>query len=335
MTKTTLSTATVLAFERHFDVSDGLFFQTKWNHKNQPQEVIRNIEKSVRGTISNRLKTAMIKDPLKLNSEIEKANLQKVDMAALDHENDTLVVKWTCKVLPFTGTPCVCNDANYQVKLEETIRGYINQNGFTELARRYAMNIANARFLWRNRMGAENIEVLVKQDGQETLQFNARDFPLDQSVSKDGNLEKLTQAIELGLSGERFALLHIEAYAKVGSGQEVYPSQELVLDTSSKDRKSKILYSVGENAAMHSQKISNALRTIDTWYPDAQFPIAVEPYGAVTTRGTAFRQPAAKTDFYNLFDDWILRGEVPSLSNQHYVIATLIRGGVFGGSGKE
>lgn len=86
---------------------------------------------------------------------------------------------------------------------------------------------------------------------------------------------------------------------------------------------------------MHSQKVSNAIRTIDDWYPDAEFPIAVEPYGAVTTLGTAFRQPKQKQDFYSLFDGWVLKDEVPTSEQQHYVMAVLIRGGVFGESGKE
>ena len=86
---------------------------------------------------------------------------------------------------------------------------------------------------------------------------------------------------------------------------------------------------------MHSQKVSNAIRTIDDWYPNAEFPIAVEPYGAVTTLGTAFRQPKAKMDFYSLFDNWVLKGDAPSTEQQHYVMGVLIRGGVFGASGKE
>ena len=86
---------------------------------------------------------------------------------------------------------------------------------------------------------------------------------------------------------------------------------------------------------MHSQKIGNAIRTIDNWYPDAKFPIAVEPYGSVTTLGTAFRQPKQKLDFYSLFDNWILKDLAPDNEQQNYVMAVLIRGGVFGASGKE
>ncbi len=77
---------------------------------------------------------------------------------------------------------------------------------------------------------------------------------------------------------------------------------------------------------------------IGTWYPDFeenQFPIAIEPYGAVTTMGCAFRQPKAKKDCYTLFDAWILKGDKPEGEQQHYVMAVLIRGGVFGASGKD
>ena len=85
-------------------------------------------------------------------------------------------------------------------------------------------------------------------------------------------------------------------------------------------------------ATIHSQKIGNAIRTVDNWYPDAAEtgPIAVEPYGAVTTQGKAYRQPKAKTDFYSLFDNWMMKDIAPSSEQQHYVMAVLIRGGVFG-----
>ncbi len=62
-------------------------------------------------------------------------------------------------------------------------------------------------------------------------------------------------------------------------------------------KKSKILYHVNDVAAMHSQKIGNAIRTIDTWYPDFEKhkkPIAIDPYGAVTNLGRAYRQPKQK-----------------------------------------
>jgi CRISPR-associated protein Csy3 len=81
------------------------------------------------------------------------------------------------------------------------------------------------------------------------------------------------------------------------------------------------------------------LRSIDTWYPNYEDfdtgPIAIEPYGAVTNLGVAYRNPKNKADFYTLFDKYA-RGEALANENEeHYVMAVLVRGGVFGESDKE
>ncbi|WP_201617942.1 type I-F CRISPR-associated protein Csy3 [Psychrobacter urativorans] len=340
MSKSALKTASVLAFERNLDISDGFFAQTDSQDINAKVTPVIIKEKSVRGTISNRQKNAIANDPTKLDAEIQKANLQTVDSASLDESNDTLVVTWSGKVLPFTGKPNVCNDQDYQQALVSTVNSYLDGEGVSELARRYATNIANARWLWRNRVGAQSIKVEVSCDiegKQQQLSFDAKSLSLhsfDQSYdAHSDDINKLASLIERGLTGDAFVILYVKAFAIMGYGQEVYPSQELVLDTGK--TKSKILYSVNGKAGMHSQKVSNAIRTIDDWYPNAEFPIAIEPYGAVTTMGTAFRQPKDKMDFYSLFDNWVLKGETPSVEQQHYVMGVLIRGGVFGASGKE
>ena len=331
-----LKTATVLAFERKLDISDGFFWQLDSSDSTAKPIPVAIREKSVRGTISNRLSKADA-DPVKLDAKIQNPNLQTIDVATLDDDKNTLIVKWSCKVLPFAGEPNVCNDKDYRAKLLAVVGSYLQGHGVNELARRYAANIVNARWLWRNRLGAETISVNVKTNDSETnLTFdNAKFYGLNNFTSNDGQIKTLAELIEQGLTGEQFIILYIEARANVGYGQEVYPSQELVLvDTG--NRKSKVLYQINDKAGMHSQKIGNAIRTIDDWYSDeVRFPIAIEPYGAVTTLGTAFRQPGQKQDFYNLLDNWILRDEEPSLEQQHYVIAVLIRGGVFGDSGKE
>ena len=91
-----LKTPSVLAFERKLDPSDALFFSGDWNdrdnHPAWPKLDVR--EKSVRGTISNRLKTKD-QDPAKLDASIQNPNLQTVDVAALPPEADTLCVRFT------------------------------------------------------------------------------------------------------------------------------------------------------------------------------------------------------------------------------------------------
>ncbi|NPE61169.1 type I-F CRISPR-associated protein Csy3 [Dickeya dadantii] len=330
---TTLKTASVLAFERKLANSDALMFAGNWQQDQWAPVTIQ--EKSVRGTISNRLKNAISSDPAKLDAEIQKANLQTVDVAALPFDADTLKVAFTLRVLGNLAQPSVCNDQDYQQALTEVINGYARDRGFGVLAARYAENIASGRFLWRNRIGAEAVQVVVTHDDKR-WEFNGEDHSLRQFSQPNGALAELTHAIELALAGNDSAFFRVDAQVKLGNGQEVFPSQELVLDERARNGKSKILYQVNDVAAIHSQKIGNALRTVDDWHPEAAEtgPIAVEPYGSVTSRGRAYRQPKDKMDFYTLLDNWVIKGSAPAVEQQHYVIATLIRGGVFGEKGE-
>lgn len=327
-----LETASVLAFERKLANSDALMYAGNWTERQQSKnwQAIQVQQKDVRGTISNRMKTAIANDPAKVDAEIEKANLQRVDVAALPFDADTLKLTFTLRVLGDLATPSACNNPDYQIALGEKINGYIQEHSFSELAARYAENIANGRFLWRNRVGAESVEIHVRHKDTQWV-FDAHGFSLRKFSQVAGDLAALSAVIKAGLAGDGFTLLTVDAFVRLGAGQEVFPSQELILDKGKGD-KSKVLYQVQDIAALHSQKIGNALRTIDTWYPEADEvgPIAVEPYGSVTNRGKAYRQPKEKMDFYNLFDAWIVKDKVPAIEQQHYVMATLIRGGVFG-----
>lgn len=339
-----LKTASVLAFERKLDPSDALFAAGSWDGQADATQwpAVGINAKSVRGTISNRLKAAD-QDPVKLDAAIENPNLQTVDVAALPADADTLKVSFTLRVLPGMGKPSACNSAEYEAKLMQVVDGYVKTHGFSELARRYAHNLANGRFLWRNRVGAEEVRVVVSllERGQATqrwsfdaLSLSLRNF---EAGSAQADRDAVAALIADGLAGKRHVLLQVTAFVRLGSGQEVFPSQELVLDRGRGD-KSKTLYQVKEVAAIHSQKLGNAIRTIDDWYSGANDlgPIAVEPYGSVTTQGTAYRQPKVKPslDFYNLFDDWVLKDKVPDTEQQHFVMAVLVRGGVFGDAGK-
>ncbi|MCG8613406.1 MAG: type I-F CRISPR-associated protein Csy3 [Pseudomonadales bacterium] len=331
-----LKTASVLAFERKLSNSDALMFSGNWTNiadeKNWPGIAIQ--PKSVRGTISNRQKNAIKSDPAKLDQEVQKPNLQTVDIAALPFNHDTLKVEFTLRVLGGVQQPSTCNSQDYRVALESTVNKYIEQQGFAELGKRYATNLASGRFLWRNRVGAESVEVHVSEPASgNSWVFNGYDFKLSAFDHTGPDLDAICDVIVKGLSGNEFSFLVVKAFVKLGQGQEVFPSQELILDSgSAKDKKSKTLYQVSDIAAMHSQKIGNALRTIDTWFPESEGvgAISIEPFGSVTSQGKAYRQPKQKMDFYTLLDNWVLKGQEPALEQQHYVIANLIRGGVYG-----
>lgn len=327
-TKTTaLTLPSVLAFSRKLEMSDALMTSGLWAGIDQSDkwQPIALHEKRNRATHSQYDKEPKYEDK-------SKPNLSWGDDATLPHDADTLRVKFTLKILGRLEEPTACNTPAFEEKVIEIVEAYRTEHQFKELATRYANNIVNGRFLWRNRVGAESVSIKVKH-GEQIWQFNAYDYKLDQFTSSDDSnhpFAQLVSVIQKGFQGDGFEYLEITAFSKLGFGQHVFPSQEMVLNIP-KGEKSKILFKLNDCAAMHSEKIGNALRTIDTWYAEDSNAraIAVEPYGSVTSRGEAHR--IAKNDFYTLFHKWLKDEEIPGIQ-QHYVIATLIRGGVFGGN---
>lgn len=236
--------ASVLAFEKKLVPSDGYMYGTTWDARAESCSALKLQEKSVRGTISNRQKPAIQKDPAKLNKEVEKPNLQTVDACSLAPEQDTLKLHFTLKVLGGIAQPSACNNAAFKQSYQQAANAYIENEGFRELARRYALNIANARYLWRNRVGAERAEVVVKalnSGAEQSWTFDATQFSTRNFDADDSQVNALADRIAKALASDGdFLMLDICCYAQVGKAQEVYPSEELVLDKG-KGNKSKVL----------------------------------------------------------------------------------------------
>lgn len=314
----------VLAFSRKLEVSDALLKSGLWENMDTPEQwnPIALHQKRNRATFSQ----YGAKDEDK-----SKPNLSWGDDAVLPHDADTLRLSFSLKVMGELEAATACNEPEFETSIKAAIGAYREKYQFKELALRYANNIANGRYLWRNRVGAQELIVKVKC-GNQVWKFNSYEYKLNLFTmpAPGSDLHHLTQAVQAGLQGDSFQYLEITAYAKIGSGQHVWPSQEMVLNIP-KGEKSKILFQLNDCAAIHSEKIGNALRTIDTWYREGENvrPIAIEPYGSVTSMGEAHRR--STNDFYTLLGKWMTNKDDVSEEQQHYIIATLIRGGVFGG----
>jgi CRISPR-associated protein Csy3 len=308
----------MLSFERKLETSDALMTAGTWSNKDTLWEntKISVLPRTLRGT----------KSQFNLDKGgREDNNISEGDDAYLPSDLDTLKVSFTLRAIGSLGVPFGCNDPDFTGAIKEKVSAYKSQ-GLKELAYRYAYNIAAGRFLWRNRVGAEQLHIQVKMNEQEVVSFNGYDFSLKNFESQQDNrdLMKVANAIFEGLnSDEQFVCLTIDAYVKLGKGQHVFPSQEMNMG-----EKKKVLFKLDNCAAIHSVKIGNAIRTIDDWYDNAEFPIAVEPFGAVTQQGQAYRK--TKTDLYTLMMKWVNDKEV-SENDKNFVLANLIRGGVFGG----
>ncbi len=334
----------VLAFSRKIEPSDGLMQAGLWFNdieklQNQSWQNIELHDKQNRGTKSHYGLA---------DEEKKQSNPVRGDDANLPHDLDTLSVYFTVKFLGNVGKPIANSNngliANFDEKLNKVINDYVNDEdiGFKPLALRYAQNLANARFLWRNRINAKQVMVQIydMEDSSKSWVFDALDMSFDfKEIKQDGTddtqLEQLATCIAESFKDGKYLLLGVRAFAKMGFGQRIFPSQEM-RDKDKETNKSKFLYQIktkdGLCAGLHSEKIGNAIRTIDTWYKSedgVQPAIAVEPYGSVPTQGQAYR--TSKTDLYSLMVNW-LDGKDVSIDDKHFVVANLIRGGVFGGN---
>ncbi|MCP5176454.1 MAG: type I-F CRISPR-associated protein Csy3 [Moraxellaceae bacterium] len=324
--KTDTKLPSLLAFERKLEVSDALMYAGNWEKldKRDEWQKITVTQRQNRSTQSAYgIDDAKKSEPNPVAADNDDANLPM--------NKDTLRVNFTLRVIGNLGKPFACNDRNFQSKIIEKTLEFKGENGhgLETLALRYAHNIANGRFLWRNRVCAEKIEVHVYMGNDDKpLKFNAFEYNMNDFASnqQDSNLITLRDFMLQGLNGgdSDFVFLKVEAYAKLGHGQHVFPSQEMNMS-----EKKKVLFQLDGCAAIHNVKIGNAIRTIDNWYDEnAEFPIAVEPYGSVTQIGYAFRK--SKNDLYTLLGDWLNNKEI-SDNNKNYVVANLIRGGLFQG----
>lgn len=332
----------MLSFERKLETSDGLMFSGNWGEKDQQDKwssisIVKRQNRSTQSAygIDDIKKTA----PNPVSSDSDDANLPI--------GKDTLRVSFTLRIVGNLGEPYACNKPDFARAINERVKEFKESEGIHDLAFRYAYNIANGRFLWRNRVSAEEVVIQVRQHGDEIpLTFNAYDFSLKnfETGSDREDLKKLADVIREGLASDEqssLAFVKVDAFVKLGDGQHVFPSQEMNMG-----EKKKKLFQLEGTAAMHNVKIGNAIRTIDTWYGDTmlikaegkgktetvhvdiKLPIAAEPYGSVTQHGRAYRP--SKNDLYSLMKNWV-GGEEIEADQQKYVVANLIRGGVFGG----
>lgn len=328
----TMKLPSLLSFERKLETSDALMYAGNWddiiNSDDKTWGIIPITKRKNRSTQSAYgIDHTKKSEPNPVSSDSDDANLP--------HDKDTLKMSFTLRIIGDLGSPFACNDPAFESAVRKKVNGFKgkNEHGLETLAYRYAYNIANGRFLWRNRVCAENVTIHIYCNNENTpLKFDAYKFSLNEfdKNSTDKDLQELAKVIKAGLSSKNdFVFLKVDAYVKLGLGQHVFPSQEMNMG-----EKKKTLFRLNECAAIHNVKIGNALRTIDDWYDKAEFPIAIEPYGSVTQRGQAYRK--SENDLYTLMQNWVNETEDKLNDDaKNYVVANLIRGGVFSGEAKK
>jgi len=351
----TIKLPSLLSFDRKLETSDALMYSGKWedipNYPiNEDGGHKKQIEAWKKIQISSRYNRST--QSAEGTSDVNKTAPNPVssgnDDANLLSGNDTLKVSFSMRVVGNVGLPFACNDPAFEKAITAKVETFKDTTKLQALAHRYAYNIANGRFLWRNRVCADDIEIHVFLNKEKKpLIFKAYEFSLKEFDTKanDSDLKKLSNYIQQGLNSENdFVFIKVDAYVNLGDQMHVYPSEEMNMN-----EKGKTLFQLNNCAAMHIVKIGNAIRTIDDWYGTDNakrkddkkvvdltleasdiHPIAIEPFGSVTQRGAAYR--AKGIDLYTLMVSWVNEGDVDE-DSKNYVVANLIRGGVFSKKG--
>lgn len=328
----------VLATNRGYLMSDAVMSSLLEDGTEKPLEVYRQ---GVRGTKNNKKKGDVFDESKSV------ANLQVIDVAKLAPNATAMMVRFSIAFNDLSKSLSSVAGEKSEV-FRENLSHFINRakdsDGIEELSRRYARNIMNGRWLWRNREEARHIEINVTVGEKVFSVDNALDISL---MSFDDYLD---QEIELGkviagsLKGDPKDI-RVEAKVKFISsgGVSVYPSQNY-FKSDDKDSASRSLYVVNHfkgkgdtdfrlmgTAAIRDQKVANAIRTVDTWYEsdlEVIVPIPVEQYGANIEYQQYFRKEKKKNAYHFLRS---LPEVDPNSGDGMFTIACLVRGAVYAG----
>lgn len=351
----------VLAFQRGLVISDAeLFNEIDGEYEAYPVFVVRHGIRGTQNVNKEGAKEGLGDTVTSGDTSLRPvSNVQQTDSAKLDRRADALIARFAIRFLDLKGALFACapgkKDTDDEVAaLRDSVEQFIERAkrgvGLDEVACRIARNIANARWLWRNRLIASQITVMVSNPHGEIARFESLQIPLNEFGGYSAAEKAIAQVIADGLRGREVAALTVVARMEVGvrGTIEIFPSQNYIEKPKGDKRLkgfARSLYRLGQpeqskpedgprimgRAAIRDQKISNALRTIDTWYPDfAEHgrPIPVEPNGANLDAQCFFR-PKEKNGVsaFNLMPR--LNEIDPSSEIGMFLTACLIRGGVY------
>jgi len=343
----------MLAYARSIQVTEGLFFATR-NDAGDLKTPVEVHEKGVRGQSSE----DKAKNP-------GNSNPQSVEYAVLPQGHDGLELSFSIRFMPLSLRPHACGSTQVGDTHARFASAYRSAGGYPILARLYVWNLANGRFAWRNRFQSDDMTVAIEFDGRH-ITFNPMKLSLETPSTESDlaaalvggspdDLVQLVSGIATGLSNnnKKAFSIRVRWNAVMEPGQEIFPSQEYIRDEK-KDKQLSRVYAklVAYNrdrrifqASMHSQKIGAAIRHIDIWHGSETHrgAIAVNPYGGVQETSEVLRLPKTKMSFYDirakateLLDDIESVEKAICISpSAHFMMANLVRGGVFGSSSKK
>lgn len=341
-TQTFSKVPSVFSFQRSMLVSAGAFFNEIDGQEETPVYVVRH---RILGTQN----VGQSGDSAKGTGNRDPRNPQLTETAYLDAKANALIVKFGLRMIDLDSALFACAEANAELGklVRKSVVDFVARakasEGLNEVSRRIARNVANGSFLWRNRVMAKSVSVAVVSD-ETCLTFDALAVPLSAFSDYSDDERKLAAIIADGLRGNPYASMAITARVDFGVRGviEVYPSQAYIEGKPA--GVARILYKLPHHvltepdvtahqvvmgqAALRDQKMSNRLRTIDTWYNDFSVvgkPLPIEPNGASLDLLGFFRE--GKTTAVSMFSR--LNQIDPNSPEGMFCIGSMIRGGVY------
>lgn len=344
------STPSVMAFKRGIIVTDAKFEygtskDVNGERERYPVPVIRHGVLATQNlNVSNKTEDRNV------------ANIQTTETAKTGSDSEVVFVTFDMKFLSIKDGMHSCTNVGKKndSKLGDTMKNMYNffmekaigSKGMEEISKRFARNILNGRWLWRNRTMASTIKITVFiNDNEEVVVKNAISMKLNDFSTEIEEVNLLGDYIARNLNGEALNSFRVEAEIDFGvkGAIEVFCSQNYIPKDGSEKKTdaTRSLYKlpisklhsdfhgvkvVGQ-AAFRDAKVWNAIRTIDTWYDDYEdigLPISIEPTGA-SLMDLKFHRENQNSIF-----DLLKRIHKinPDSDEGMFIIASILRGGV-------
>ena len=223
----------VLSFQRCLLVTDGLFYTELGNGDLSPLWVVRH---GIRGTqnINKSSKEGQAASASAKREEV--SNIQTTDSAKLDADASALQVRFNLRGMDVGKALFACapgqkdsmDELNaFKKDLAEFVGRAKDSGALVHLACRYVRNIANGRFLWRNRTVASSaaVDVLLPDGTKKTFDALATPFNHFEEISDDERA--VAEVLARGWKGDPATELRVTAHVDpgVGGAVEVFPSQ--------------------------------------------------------------------------------------------------------------
>ncbi|GMM91172.1 type I-F CRISPR-associated protein Csy3 [Vibrio fortis] len=247
--------------------------------------------------------------------------------------------------------PYKCNSNTVKDTLVKLIELYEKRIGWQKLVSRYLINVCNGCWLWKNAKRAYRLDVELSPwpwSESPVLFENIRTEYIEESAFEaHQQWSAIRQLVVDAFSQSNgLAIFEVKATLVLPTNSEIYPSQAFPEKENKDSKKSGDKARTFQNTQIKNvrspiigtYKVGAAIAKIDDWYPNAIEPLRVSRFGVHKDEVTCYRHPSTQKDLFSIIQNADQYVEHLSASGKlsqeltndlHYLVANLIKGGMF------